>query len=189
MGHLRYHVKKVFCYIFFMRTLTDNLNECSLCWKRCLLFMDVVSFYNTVFNYECCHLLHYFAMDVVSFYNIYYGCYLLLLQYFTMDFVSFYNILLCMLSPPFTIFYYGCCFLYNILYGCCLLGFYSFLYRCCLFLLRSDNRSIATHTVQLSLSLLFFLCRCISFLTKTMSREELTLLNFVSLFLLKRIII
>ncbi len=35
------------CFLlhFFMRTFTDNLNECSLCWKRGLLFMDVVSFY------------------------------------------------------------------------------------------------------------------------------------------------
>jgi hypothetical protein len=101
----------------------------------CILYGDVVSFYNillwmlspfTLFYYECCLLLHYFAMDVVSFCNIYYGC-CLLLRYFTNDVVTF------------TI---------GILYGFCLLGFYNFLHICCLFLLRSDNRSVVTHRYQ-----------------------------------------
>ncbi len=115
----------------------------SLCWKCCLLFMDVVSFY--IF-------------------------------------------LLWMLSP-FTIFYYGCRLLYNILYGCCLLGFYSFLYASRCF---RQRQSINCHTYRYRTAVFIFtvfLCRCTSFLTKTMSREELTLLNLVSLFLLKQIII
>ncbi len=98
MVHLRYHVKKVLCYIFFWEHLqTIWMN--AVCAGNVVSFLWMLSPF-TKFYYEGCLLLHYFAIDVVSFYNIYYGCYLLLLQYFTIYVISsFYNILQWMLFP------------------------------------------------------------------------------------------